>query len=116
MAKIKPATTYLTLYDVMDMAPGAAMDMLKERYRLLTREHHPDAGGDLEFFKQVTEAGSTLLDPSLRATYDKRLRMTLQECGVCKGTGQEWKQKGFNNRFACRCRSCKGRGFMGAQQ
>jgi molecular chaperone DnaJ len=101
-----------TLYEALDMPPGTEHEMLKERYRTLVREHHPDAGGDTEFFKCITEAGSILLDPVARDFYDRRLRMTFTTCETCNGSGQTWRQQGFNNRFAHRCKRCNGRGFL----
>lgn len=88
------------------------MDTLKERYRVLTRMHHPDRGGDHSYFCQITEAGSTLLDEQRRSVYDTKLRLTLDACQECQGTGQQWIQMSFTHRVSRRCSKCKGLGFF----
>jgi molecular chaperone DnaJ len=59
------------LYAVLDLRPDAANDEIKRAYRRKAREHHPDAGGDAERFKEVTHAYEVLSDPERRARYDR---------------------------------------------
>lgn len=59
------------LYDLLDVAPDASGDDIKRAYRRKAREHHPDAGGDEETFKQVTHAYQVLSDEQKRARYDR---------------------------------------------
>jgi molecular chaperone DnaJ len=59
------------LYGVLGLAPDAATDDIKRAYRRKAREHHPDAGGDAERFKEVTHAYEVLSDPDRRARYDR---------------------------------------------
>ena len=59
------------LYGVLDLRPDAASDDIKRAYRRKAREHHPDAGGDAERFKEVTHAYEVLSDPERRARYDR---------------------------------------------
>jgi molecular chaperone DnaJ len=59
------------LYGVLDLRPDAAADDIKRAYRRKAREHHPDAGGDAERFKEVTHAYEVLSDPERRARYDR---------------------------------------------
>jgi molecular chaperone DnaJ len=49
----------------------ASPDDIKRAYRRKAREHHPDAGGDEEAFKQITHAYQVLSDPQKRARYDR---------------------------------------------
>lgn len=51
------ACTWLQL-DPMD---GISKGNIKEHYRLLSKEHHPDHGGDPEMFHQLAEARDLLL-------------------------------------------------------
>ena len=59
------------LYEVLGLQQGAAAEEVKRAYRRKAREHHPDAGGDAERFKEVTHAYEVLSDPERRARYDR---------------------------------------------
>jgi molecular chaperone DnaJ len=59
------------LYELLDLPRDAAAEDIKRAYRRKAREHHPDAGGDEETFKQVTHAYQVLVDPDRRARYDR---------------------------------------------
>ena len=59
------------LYGVLDLRPDAPAEEIKRAYRRKAREHHPDAGGDAERFKEVTHAYEVLSDPERRARYDR---------------------------------------------
>jgi molecular chaperone DnaJ len=59
------------LYDLLGVPRDASADDVKKAYRRAAREHHPDAGGDEEAFKQVTHAYQVLVDPDKRARYDR---------------------------------------------
>jgi molecular chaperone DnaJ len=59
------------LYELLGVPRDATADDVKKAYRRAAREHHPDAGGDEEAFKQVTHAYQVLADPEKRARYDR---------------------------------------------
>jgi molecular chaperone DnaJ len=59
------------LYDLLDVSREASSDDIKRAYRRKAREHHPDAGGDEEDFKQITHAYQVLSDPEKRVRYDR---------------------------------------------
>lgn len=59
------------LYDLLGISRDATPDEIKRAYRRRAREHHPDAGGDAEAFKQITHAHQVLSDSSRRARYDR---------------------------------------------
>lgn len=59
------------LYELLDLPRDASADDIKRAYRRKAREHHPDAGGDEETFKQVTHAYQVLSDDQKRARYDR---------------------------------------------
>jgi molecular chaperone DnaJ len=69
-----------THYDVLGVAASAGADEIREAYRRLAREHHPDrsasrsvAGGD-DSMPAINEAYRVLNDPARRAVYDASLR------------------------------------------
>lgn len=59
------------LYELLGVSPDASADEIKRAYRQRAREHHPDAGGDEERFKQITHAYQVLSDPDRRRRYDR---------------------------------------------
>jgi len=70
----------LTHYDVLGVAPTARVDEIREAYRRLAREHHPDrtaASGSAVgavSMSAINEAYRVLNDPARRAVYDASLR------------------------------------------
>ena len=64
-----------THYDVLGVAPSANVDQIREAYRRLAREHHPDrtatngrTGGDVSM-PAINEAYRVLNDPALPTSY-----------------------------------------------
>ena len=69
-----------THYDVLGVAPSATAEQIREAYRRLAREHHPDrtatsgsAVGAVSM-PAINEAYRVLNDPARRAVYDASLR------------------------------------------
>ena len=69
-----------THYDVLGVAPSASVEQIRDAYRRLAREHHPDrtassgrTGGAVSM-PAINEAYRVLNDPARRAVYDASLR------------------------------------------
>lgn len=60
-------------YDILGVKRDASEDEIKKAFRKLAQKHHPDAGGDEEKFKEISEAYETLSDPEKRKEYDQIL-------------------------------------------
>ena len=60
-------------YDILGLKRDATQDDIKKAFRKLAAKYHPDAGGDEEKFKEVSEAYTTLSDPEKRREYDQLL-------------------------------------------
>ena len=60
-------------YDVLGVSRDASQDDIKRAFRKLAAKYHPDAGGDEEKFKEVSEAYTTLSDETKRKEYDQLL-------------------------------------------
>jgi curved DNA-binding protein CbpA len=58
-------------YEILNVAKNATQEQIKKQYRKLSKEHHPDKGGDGEVFAEITEAYQVLSDPDKRAAYDR---------------------------------------------
>ena len=56
-------------YKVLGLEENADKQAISEAYRDLARQHHPDRGGDVEKFKEATEAYSILSDDNKRHQY-----------------------------------------------
>ena len=63
-----------TFYDVLGVSRDASQDEIKKAFRKLAAKYHPDAGGDEEKFKEVSEAYTTLSDEEKRKEYDQLLQ------------------------------------------
>jgi molecular chaperone DnaJ len=70
----------LTHYDVLGVPPSASAEQIREAFRRLAREHHPDRaatsgrdGGEVTM-PAINEAYRVLNDPARRAVYDASLR------------------------------------------
>jgi DnaJ homolog subfamily A member 2 len=57
-------------YSILGVEKNASGDDIKNAYRKLAREHHPDKGGDKERFQEIQKAYETLSDPQRRQEYD----------------------------------------------
>jgi curved DNA-binding protein len=57
-------------YSILGVTKTATPDEIKQAYRRLAMQHHPDRGGDIDRFQAVEEAYRTLSDPAKRAEYD----------------------------------------------
>mmetsp|Transcript_1409 Transcript_1409/g.1289 ORF Transcript_1409/g.1289 Transcript_1409/m.1289 type:complete len:131 (+) Transcript_1409:81-473(+) len=59
------------LYDTLGVAKEASQDEIKKAYRKLAVKHHPDKGGDVEKFKEISAAYEVLSNAEKREIYDK---------------------------------------------
>ena len=64
----------MNYYDTLGLQMGATPDEIKAAYRKLAKQHHPDSGGDVSKFQEVSNAYETLSDANKRAQYDHQLR------------------------------------------
>lgn len=60
----------MTHYQVLGVDENATADEIKQAYRKLAMQHHPDRGGDAEQFQKIQQAYSVLSDDNGRQQYD----------------------------------------------
>jgi curved DNA-binding protein len=78
----------MNYYDVLGVEKTATADKIKQAYRRLASQHHPDKGGDTKKFQEIEEAYRTLGDADRRAQYDNPSPFGGQS------TGGAWQQSG----------------------
>lgn len=61
-------------YQALQLSPGASLAEVKDQYRHLALQNHPDRGGDQAAMSKINDAYITLSDPTLRAGYDQDYR------------------------------------------
>lgn len=61
-------------YNTLGVNENANPDEIKQAYRKLAAQHHPDRGGDTAKFQQIQKAYETLGDQNRRAQYDHERR------------------------------------------
>jgi curved DNA-binding protein CbpA len=59
------------LYQILGVGRAAAQVEIQKAYRRKAKNSHPDAGGSVEAFGQLSDAYTVLSDPERRARYDR---------------------------------------------
>lgn len=59
------------LYDILGVPKNASEADIKKAFKKLALKHHPDKGGDVEKFKEISGAAEILSDPEKRKVYDQ---------------------------------------------
>jgi DnaJ-class molecular chaperone len=57
-------------YKILNVSKTSSLEEIKQAFKKLAREHHPDKGGDTQKFQQIQKAYETLTDPQKRQEYD----------------------------------------------
>jgi len=70
MRQSEPVDT-TKLYETLGVDKTASSKDIKKAYRALSRQHHPDKGGDEHKFKEINAAYEVLSDPETREKYDQ---------------------------------------------
>jgi len=69
-------------YDALQLPPAATAINIRDHFRRLVMQVHPDEGGNIEAFKAVTAAFEVLSDGMRRAEYDRQRIATGSKDGV----------------------------------
>ncbi len=104
-------------YDVLGVSRDASDKEIKTAFRKLAQKYHPDAGGDEQKFKEISEAYETLSDAKKRKEYDQLLMF-----GGMPGGGGSYTYSGgganvdLNDLFSSIFGGSDGGGFSGFAQ
>ena len=61
-----------THYEVLGLKPHATHTEIKGAYYYLSKQHHPDMNtGNIQRFRDISDAYEVLSDPNMRRIYDK---------------------------------------------
>ena len=77
-------TTNRDYYDILGVPRNASTEDIKQAFRKLARQYHPDvnkASDAEEKFKEINEAYGVLSDPDKRSRYDRFGKQGLGEMG-----------------------------------
>jgi curved DNA-binding protein len=89
------------LYEILGVAPDADADTIRDAYRKLARQYHPDVNpGDAaseERFKEISQAYATLSDAEKRSQYDEFGEVALE--GGFDAEAARRAREGFGARF-----------------
>jgi curved DNA-binding protein CbpA len=86
----------LNAYAVLGLYPQATDEEVKRTFHRLAKQHHPDAGGDGEAYRLISQAYAILRDPVRRAQLDAALnprptvRIVITTSGSTTGTWTSW--------------------------
>jgi DnaJ family protein A protein 2 len=82
-----------THYDTLNVSENAGIDEIKKAYRKLCLKHHPDKGGDVNIFKEISSAYETIGDSQKRNEYDAMRKNPFMRMNSMGGHGD----MGFEN-------------------
>mmetsp|Transcript_12094 Transcript_12094/g.19684 ORF Transcript_12094/g.19684 Transcript_12094/m.19684 type:complete len:428 (-) Transcript_12094:397-1680(-) len=77
------------LYEVLGVSKTADANEIKKAFRKLALKHHPDKGGDVDKFKEMSAAAEILMDEEKRKVYDEYGLEGLEEGGGGGGGGMD---------------------------
>jgi len=84
-----------TYYDILGVPSTASQTQIKEAFRTLAKKFHPDRNPQgREQFADILQAYEVLIDPSLRASYDLKLKYNTTNAAPNKRSNpgnKEWK-------------------------
>ena len=62
--------TKIDYYKILNVSKNSTAEEIKKAYKKLAVKHHPDKGGNTDYFKKISEAYQVLSNPEKRRIYD----------------------------------------------
>lgn len=66
-------------YQLLNISRAASPQEIKKAYRREAMIHHPDRGGNSDYFRSISDAYETLIDSNARDEYDATIMQTYAE-------------------------------------
>lgn len=88
-------------FELLGVSEDVTLDDLKERFRAISMEKHPDHGGDTAVFQDLLAAYRRL----------ERVLKQPKSCDDCHGSGKMRVQRGFTS-VKIVCTGCNGQGVV----
>ena len=63
----------MNFYQILGLNYNSNKELIKKTFRKLSKEHHPDRGGDEKLYQQITEAYTVLSNSNSKKEYDNLL-------------------------------------------
>jgi hypothetical protein len=83
----RPQSDNTKFYKLLGVEKDASEQELKKAYRKQAMKNHPDKGGDVEKFKEISTAYEILSDPQKRQMYDQYGEDAIKNDGQGMGGG-----------------------------
>lgn len=83
----RPQSDNTKFYKLLGVEKDASEQELKKAYRKAAIKNHPDKGGDVEKFKEISTAYEVLSDPQKRQMYDQYGEDAIKNDGQGMGGG-----------------------------
>ena len=102
----------ITFYNIMGVETNASFSEIKDAYRNLIIQHHPDKGGNKNIFQKIQDAWAVLRDSELRRKYDaEKLASDIKAFkGIVASeiplTEFDYDENEEIYSFSCRCGDC----------
>lgn len=77
-------------YKILGVSHSASFAEIKAGYRLLSKRHHPDVGGDPHHMAHINQAYMVLSNPLKRSSYDARIRRQYTKLTPPKRQSSAW--------------------------
>lgn len=79
----------LSYYNTLGVPIAASQEEIQKSFRELSKQYHPDVGGDLTRYQEISEAYTTLKDPEKRAQYDASINAKIRDSSVHTASSSE---------------------------
>lgn len=99
-------------YSTMGADPSWSDEQIKEAHRRLSRQHHPDRGGDPAVFSDIQTAFRAVRDAPARRLLKDKLMGLGDTCSKCDGRGYTIRQIKFTTTIKTTCGQCNGCGYI----
>lgn len=86
-------------YDILKVKQDASSETIRQSYKKLVLEHHPDKGGDIKTFQEIQGAYECLSDDISRARYNYKLDHEIKTNFINADDFNNQPENNFNNIF-----------------